>query len=279
MRQQLTRIEADTEQKKELLKRIINRQQTDEERQRLESSIVKLQSTLATLEQEYAVKEANLSIGQKANAEANRVLQSFEFENLPPIGLPSDATHVAFVIDTSGSMRNQLTQQLHYGVIAQITELLNRLPTVKKIQFLDSSGNYMLRDRKGFWLTDTTGVRRQALNTVLNYSTLSISDPEPGIRRALQDLKTNLQPNDYMSIYVIGDDFRGSTQGFLAKLDRLNPKLPGSEERAVSISAIGFPTSTDPFQLGALQGNTRFANVMREVAEAHDGVLILKPRI
>ena len=279
MRQQLTQLEADILQKTELLERAINRQQTDEERQRLESSIDKLQSTLAALEQEFDVKQTNLSIGQKANAEANRILQSFEFENLPPIGLPADATHVVFVIDTSGSMRNQLTKQLHYGVATQITELLNSLPTVKKIQFLDSSGNYMMRDRKGFWLNDTPGLRNQALQAVLNYPILSISDPEPGIRKAFRDLKTNLQVSDRMNIFVVGDDFRGSTESFLVKLDRLNPKMPATGKRAVSISAIGFPTSRDPFQLGAQQGNARFANIMREISEAHDGVLILKPRL
>lgn len=279
MRQQLAQIEADIAQKNEFLQRANNLRKTEKERQQLESLINTLKSNFAALEQELAAKQANLSIGQKAHAEANRVLQSFEFENLPPIGLPSDATHVVFVIDTSGSMRNQITQRLHNGVVAQITELLDSLPTVKKIQFLDSSGHYILRDRKDFWLNDTPGLRRQALQDVLNYPRFSISDLEPGIRKALRDLKTNLQADDYMSIYVMGDDFRGSTQSFLLKLDRLNPKLPGTEKRAVSISAIGFPTSTDPFQLGALQGNTRFANVMREVVEAHDGVLIMKPNI
>lgn len=279
MRQKLAQIVENTEQKKQLLERVINRQQTKKERQRLEASIKELQSTLETLEQEFAVKQANLSIGQKANAEANRILQSFEFEDLPPIGLPSDATHVVFVIDTSGSMRNQITGNLHYGVIIQITELLNNLPTLKKIQFLDSSGSYILKGSKGVWLADTNTLRKQALRGVLNYKTLSISDPEPGIRKALRDLKPSLQSTDYMSLYVIGDDFRGSTKSLLVKLDRINPKLPGSEQRAVSISAIGFPTSKDPFQIGALKGNTRFANVMREIAEAHDGVLILKPGI
>ena len=279
LRQQLTQIEADILQKAELLERTINRRQTDKERHRLKSSIDKLQSTLAALEQEFEIKQASLSIGEKANAEANRILQSFEFENLPPIGLPADATHVVFVIDTSGSMRNQLTKQLHYGVTAQITELLDSLPVVKKIQFLDSSGNYMMPDRKGFWLNDTPGLRNQALRAVLNYPILSISDPEPGIRKAFRDLKTNLQASDQMSIYVVGDDFRGSTESFLVKLDRLNPKIPATQKRAVSISGIGFPTSRDPFQLGALQGNARFANIMREIAEAHDGVLILKPRL
>jgi len=279
MREQLARIESEIAQRTEFLKRAINSWKTEEERQRLEAAILALQATLTALEQEFDVKQANLSIGQKANAEANRILQSFEFDNMPPIGLPVDATHVAFVIDTSGSMRNQLTQQLHNGVATQITDLLNSLPTVKKIQFLDSSGNYILRNRKSFWLVDTLGVRNQALKAVLNYPTLSISDPEPGIRKALQELKGSLKPNDYMSIYVIGDDFRGSKQSFLAKLEKLNPRLPDTQKRTVSISAIGFPTSTDPFQLGALQGNTRFADTMREVVQLHDGVLILKSSI
>ena len=279
MRQQLAQIVADTEQKEQLLNRAINLKQTKQERKRLEAAIEKLRSTLEELEQTFAIRQANLSISQKAQAEANRILQSFDFEDLPPIGLPSDATHAAFIIDTSGSMRNQMTGNLHYGVIAQITELLNSLPTVSKIQFLDSSGNYILKGSKGVWLKDTSVLRRQALQALLNYNPLSISDPEPGIRQAFRDLKPQLQGADYMSLYVIGDDFRGSTESLLVKLDRLNPKLPESEKRAVSISAIGFPTSKDPFQIGALEGNTRFANIMREIAEAHDGVLILKPNI
>lgn len=82
-----------------------------------------------------------------------------------------------------------------------------------------------------------------------------------------------------MSVYVVGDDFRGNTQGFLHKLDRLNPRDPKTGERAASINAIGFPTIQGPFLIGGLQGNNRFANIMREIAEAHQGVLILRPGI
>ena len=56
---------------------------------------------------------------------------------------PADATHVAFVIDTSGSMRNQLTQQLHVGLINQIQSSSIASPAVAPIQFFDTSGNYM----------------------------------------------------------------------------------------------------------------------------------------
>ena len=279
LRAQLAQLEADVASKTAQLAAASNREQTEQERQRIQSIVQELASELANLQQEYDSRRANLSASQQAAAEAKRLLQSFQHENLPPIGLPAEATHVAFIIDTSGSMRNQISKQLHYGVIEQITELLDSLPAVKRIQFLDTSGNYVLSDRKRYWLPDTPGLRQQALSAVLNYPILSVSDPEPGIRQAFRDLQPAIASDERMSLYVIGDDFRGSTQSFLLKLDRLNRRDPQSGARSVSVSAVGFPTLINPFQLGAPQGNTRFANIMREIAEAHDGVLILKPRI
>jgi hypothetical protein len=279
MRKELAMLEADIAEKSVRLDAAINSEQTSEERARILSLVQELESKLADLQQEYESRKANLSTGQQAAAEANRLLQSFKHEDLPPIGLPADATHVVFVIDTSGSMRNQLTNQLHFGVIEQIRELLDSLPEVQRIQFLDTSGNYMLAGRRSFWLPDTPGLRQQALRQILSYPVLSVSDPEPGVRRSIQDLKPQVGTAEKMSIYVIGDDFRGSTQSFLLKLDRLNPRNPSTGKRPVSISAVGFPTLINPFQIGAPQGNSRFANIMREIAEAHDGVLILKPGI
>jgi hypothetical protein len=279
MQAQLAMLEADVADKAARLDAAINSEQTSVERARILSLVQELESTLADLQQEYDSREANLSTRERAATEANRLLQSFKHEDLPPIGLPADATHVAFVIDSSGSMRNQMTGQLHYGVIEQIRELLDSLPEVTSIQFLDTSGNYMINSRRGFWLPDTAGLRQQALRQILSYPVNSVSDPEPGLRRAIRDLKPGINANDSMSIYVIGDDFRGSTQSLLIKLDRLNPRNPATGKRPVSISAVGFPTLINPFQIGAPQGNARFANIMREIAEAHDGVLILKPRI
>ncbi|PXA03024.1 hypothetical protein DDZ13_13975 [Coraliomargarita sinensis] len=279
MREKLAMLEADIAKKSAILEAAINSEDKSEERARILSLIQELESQLADLRQEYESRKANLSTAQQAAAEANRLLQSFKHEDLPPIGLPADATHVAFVIDTSGSMRNQMTKQLHYGVTEQIRELLDSLPEVRSIQFLDTSGNYMLGGRSGFWLPDTPGLRQQALRQILRYPVLSVSDPESGVRRSIQDLKPQVGPDGKMSIYVVGDDFRGSTQSFLLKLDRLNPRNPNTGKRPVSISAIGFPTLINPFQIGAPQGNARFANIMREIAEAHDGVLILKPSI
>jgi len=279
MRERLASLEADITEKRTRLDAASNREETSRERRRIESLVQELESKLADLQQEYESRRANLSRAGQEAAEAQRLLKNFPHEDLPPIGLPADATHVAFVIDTSGSMRNQLTQQLHSGVIEQIRELLDSLPEVSRIQFLDTSGNYMLGGRRGFWLPDTPGLRQQALQQMRRYPVMSVSDPEPGLRRSIRDLKPQLADDDRMSLYVIGDDFRGSTQSLLLKLDRLNPRDPRTGKRPVSISAVGFPTLVNPFQLGAPQGNARFANIMREIAEAHDGVLILKPGI
>ncbi|NBB78069.1 MAG: hypothetical protein GVY36_01260 [Verrucomicrobia bacterium] len=276
---ELAMLEADVANKAAQLEAAINSEQTSQERARIQSIIQELESKLADLQQEYDSRQANLSTGQQAAAEAKRLLQSFKHEDLPPIGLPADATHVAFIIDTSGSMRNQLTGQLHYGVTEQIRELLDSLPEVQSIQFLDTSGNYMLGGRAGYWLPDTPGLRQQALRRILRYPVSSASDPTRGLRKSIGDLKPGLTDADRMSLYVIGDDFRGSTQSLLINLDRLNPRDPNTSKRPVSISAVGFPTLVNPFRIGAPQGNTRFANVMREIAEAHDGVLILKPSI
>lgn len=274
----LDAIESDIRQKSSILTTANESQKQTEERNRIQSTIQELESTLADLQQEFESRQANLSATQKEAAEKKRILTSFEYEDLPPIGLPAESTHVAFVIDTSGSMRNQITGQLHFGVVEQIREILDSLPEVDRIQFLDTSGNYMTGNRSGIWLPDTPALRRQILNQLVNYPTLSVSDPEPGVRRAIRDLKPRLAGSETMSIYMLGDDFRGNTQNLLLKLDRLNPRNPATGKRPVSISAIGFPTTINLFQLGAPQGNARFANLMRQIAEDHDGVLILKPR-
>ena len=243
----------------------------------LQSEIRSLEAQLAQLEREYESRRSTLSAGAREAARAERLLERFPVENLTPVGLPADVSHAAFVIDTSGSMRNQLTKRLHPAVLDQIRGILDALPKVNSMQFLDTSGNYIFRGRAGFWLPDTGGLRQQALNRISVHSVLSTSDPERGIETAIRDLKSGLGEGERMGVYVLGDDFRGSTESFLADLDRLNPANRASGERPVSISAVGFPTMSNPFQIGRPQGNVRFANIMRRIAESHDGVLILRP--
>ena len=279
LRETLETLEANIREKISQLESALTSQQNNEERSRVESRIQELKSQLADLQQEYTIRQSNLSTSQREAAEAERLLKSFEYENLPPIGLPAEATHVAFIIDTSGSMRNQFTKLLHSAVIEQIRDLLESLPKVQSIQFIDTSGNYMLFGKGGYWLPDTSGLRNQALTQLRAYPFLSESDPEDGVRRAMRDLKPSVKPGEKMSLYIIGDDLHGSTKAVLSDLDRMNPRDPATGKRKVSISGVGFPTIGNPFQIGVPQGNANFANIMREIAEAHDGVLILNPRL
>lgn len=251
--------------------------QNQEQIQALQAEITALQSRDRSLEKELESLKANLSKAEAESASARRLLKSFPYEDLPPIGLPSDATHLVFVIDTSGSMRNQFTQQIHGAVIRQLSRILDSLPSLERIQFIDTSGNYIMPART--WLPDTPSLRRDALQRLLEYPFLSVSDPEPGLRRVFRDLADSASNSGHMSVYLVGDDFRGNTKGFLLLLERLNPRDPGTGQRAASINAIGFPTIQGPFLIGGLQGNTRFANIMRETAETHQGVLILRPGI
>lgn len=249
------------------------KERTDE----LRSQIAELQSRRQQLENELVSSTANQTRAEAEAAKARRLLESFPYEDLPPIGLPSDSTHVIFIVDTSGSMRNQFTQQIHGAVIQQVSAILDSLPSVQRIQFMDTSGNFIMPATT--WLPDTASVRRDALQRLRNYPVLSVSDPEPGLRRLFNGLAKSVDKNQYMSVFVVGDDFRGNTKGFLLQLDRLNPSDPNTGQRAASINAIGFPTIQGPVFTGGLQGNTRFANIMREIAEAHQGVLILRPGI
>ncbi|PDH28972.1 MAG: hypothetical protein CNE95_05645 [Puniceicoccaceae bacterium MED-G30] len=248
-----------------------------EQLESLSRQIEQLQSRKERLEEELASAAGNQTKAETEAAKAKRLLESFPYQDLPPIGLPAEATHVVFVVDTSGSMRNQFTQQIHSAVIRQLSAILDSLPAVQRIQFFDTSGQSVMPS--GTWLPDTPSLRKDALQRLRNYPLLSVSDPEPGLRRVFRDLAPSVGKNQQMSVYVVGDDFRGNTRGFLHQLDRLNPRDSASGKRPASINAIGFPTIQGPFLIGGLQGNTRFANIMREIAEAHQGVLILRPGI
>ena len=64
MRAQLAQLEADVANKAALLEASIHSKQTDKERQRIQSIIQELETTLADLQQEFDSKQANLSTNQ-----------------------------------------------------------------------------------------------------------------------------------------------------------------------------------------------------------------------
>ena len=94
MRTQLAQLEADVANKAALLEASINSKQTEQERQRIQSIIQALETTLADLQQEFDSKKANLSTSQQAAAKATRLLQSFKHEDLPPMRPTSPSSSI-----------------------------------------------------------------------------------------------------------------------------------------------------------------------------------------
>lgn len=276
LRAQLSELEKTLIRKSEQLTQQASAQAIAAELEKTQNNLPALKSKLRELETALQKSTATLSGFERNRTEQQRILNELNATPLTPIGLPNDATHLAFVIDTSGSMRHPFTQQIHNAVLQEVQSILTQLEKVEKIQFLDSSGRYLLKSTRGQWIENQAITQQKALQALRQYPHASVSDPARGVRQAIQDLLPKLAPGKVLSLFVLGDDFRGSTQALLRSLDRSNPKNGNSQQRAASISAIGFPTRTSPFTIAAPVGNTRFANIMREVVHEHNGALILR---
>jgi hypothetical protein len=276
LRAQLSELEKTLIRKSEQLTQQASAQAIAAELEKTQNNLPALKSKLRELETALQKSTATLSGFERNRTEQQRILNELNTTPLTPIGLPNDATHLAFVIDTSGSMRHPFTRQVHNAVLQEVQSILTRLEKVEKIQFLDSSGRYLLKSTRGQWIENQAITQQKALQALRQYPHASVSDPARGVRQAIQDLLPKLAPGKVLSLFVLGDDFRGSTQALLRSLDRSNPKNGNSQQRAASISAIGFPTRTSPFTIAAPVGNTRFANIMREVVHEHNGALILR---
>jgi hypothetical protein len=80
-----------------------------------------------------------------------------------------------------------------------------------------------------------------------------------------------------MGIYILGDEYNSSepAEVVMGKIDALNPR-DASGSRAVTISAIGFPT-TIRYQFSMGNTGLRFANLMRQLTNEHDGSFVALP--
>ena len=189
-----------------------------------------------------------------------------------PVGLPIESNYIAFVFDTSGSMRDTTTDQIHPAAIQKIQNVLDSYPEIRGMQFLDADGRFMLRGTPGIWLEDKPETRRGALMALTNYPTFSNSNPVPGIFRAIRSLYQPDNEEMRMAVFVFGDEFTGRAEPVISRLETINPRKENGD-RHVSISAVGFPTVLRYPLMGAHTG-MKFANLMREVAYKHDGAFI-----
>jgi hypothetical protein len=192
-----------------------------------------------------------------------------------PIGLPPSGTHIAFIIDSSGSMRDPNTERIWPIVLKKFEEVLDSYPEVKGIQFLDADGRFILGGRQAEqrWLGDSVENRAAIKDALHNYDIFSNSNPVPGIVRALRTLYDENNPEMRMTLFILGDEFTGTADAVLRRLDELNPKDEATGKRKIVINAIGFPTAV---KMGFSMGNTgvKYANLVREVCYQHGGAFI-----
>ena len=190
-----------------------------------------------------------------------------------PVGLTIGQNYIAFVIDTSGSMRDPNTGGLWSIAIRKIEEVLDAYPQVDGIQVLNADGGFILGTRGGTgWLPDNRDTRDQIKRVLRRYDQDTISNPVPGIYQVFRRLYNREDPKMKLGIYVFGDEFTETADAVLRRLDELNPE-DETGQRKVVINAVGFPTT---IRYSFSMGNTglKFANLMREVCHRHGGAFI-----
>ena len=221
----------------------------------------KLLTDLEQVEDELAVMQTDPEIEQKK-------------EMVPsPVGVPVESNHIAFVIDTSGSMRDPNTSLIWGYVIQKFEETLDSYPEVKGIQLLDADGHFIMgRGMRRKWMPDNRETREYMVRAVRLYPYNSDSNPVPGIAQAIRQLAEPDNEEMKMGIYVFGDEFTGRSEPVLNTLDRLN-KEDEDGDRFVRINAVGFPNVIGG-GLSLSQSGLKFANLMRELTYEHGGLLL-----
>ncbi len=195
-----------------------------------------------------------------------------------PVGLPIGNNYIAFVIDTSGSMRDPNTDGIWPIAIRSIESVLDSYPQIDGIQLLDGDGRFVLgrsgREGTASWLPDSRETRDSIRRVLRRYQQDTVSNPVPGIYNAMKFLYDKDNPKMKMGIFVFGDEFASSDTAdvVLNRLEVLNP-ADESGNRKVTINAVGFPT-TIRYQFSMYNTGLRFANLMRTVCYLHGGAFI-----
>jgi hypothetical protein len=206
-----------------------------------------------------------VSAQQELTEEMKRLLGAqFRRKDDSPIGgVPVDSEYIIFIIDTSGSMANYAWPLM----LAKMQEVLDAYPTVKGWQVMNDEGGYMFPSYRGKWLPDTPNQRRLTLERLRNWFPFSNSSPVEGIVEAI---RTYHSSGLRISLYVLGDEFTGSSIDSVVRAVDLMNREDKSGRRRVRIHAIGFPVRPDAPQYTSV----RFATLMRIVCDRNGGTFV-----
>ncbi len=274
---QLLRLQQELQQVKgtsEVLNRELKtrRIQLSEEQQK----IARLRGDLSAIKGQYesSRKEADVaneiegrlvSAQQELTDEMKRLLGSqFRRKDDSPIGgVPVDSEYIIFIIDTSGSMASYAWPL----VLKKMQEVLDIYPQVKGWQVMSDEGAYMFPTYRGKWLPDTPQQRRLVLDRLRNWFPFSNSSPVEGIVEAI---RTYYSSGKRISLYVLGDEFTGSSIDSVVRSVDLINREDRTGRRRVRIHAIGFPVRPDAPQYTSV----RFATLMRILCERNGGTFV-----
>lgn len=190
-----------------------------------------------------------------------------------PVSFPRDSTHIALVLDTSGSMRDRRDALLWSGVAEKLDAILTANPGAKALQLLDADGKYLIgRSGPNGWLPNTEDTRRKIKTLVKTHRDESKSAVAPGICEALKRLHVPADQEMKMSVFFVGDEFTENPVPVLRELNALNP-VGADGKRRITINAIGFPsTIITPFGMGRM--GFKFADLMRTIVAQHGGTFV-----
>jgi len=206
-----------------------------------------------------------VSAQQELTEEMKRVLGAqFRRKDDSPIGgVPVDSEYIIFIIDTSGSMANYAWPLM----LRKMQEVLDVYPSVKGWQVMSDEGAYMFPTYRGRWLPDTPVQRKLVLERLRDWFPFSNSSPVEGIVEAI---RTYYASGLRISLYVLGDEFTGSSiDSVVRSVDMIN-REDKSGRRRVRIHAIGFPVRPDAPQYTSV----RFATLMRILCERNGGTFV-----
>jgi hypothetical protein len=178
-------------------------------------------------------------------------------------GLPVDSEYIIFIIDTSGSMANYAWPLM----LRKMQEVLDAYPTVKGWQVMSDEGAYMFPSYRGRWLPDTPAQRKLVLDRLRDWFPFSNSSPVEGIVEAI---RTYHSTGKRISLYVVGDEFTGSSVDSVVRAVDIINREDRTGERRVRIHALAFPVRPDAPQFTSV----RFATLMRVLCARNGGTFV-----
>ena len=254
-----------------------------EQQQELRKEVIGLEQELLSLEQQRQEKLVGSGAQQAILRQLHEAKQDLteEMRRMQALtvvsqrdnfigGVPVDSEYIIFIIDTSGSMQKYAWN----AVRRKMAEILEIYPQVRGIQVMNDMGDYMFSQYSGRWIKDTPARRSAILKRLGSWTPFSNSSPVEGIEAAIRRFYAT---DKKISLYIFGDDFsRGSIQEVVETVNAINRSRGGGASR-VRIHAVGFPVLfTQP---GAQQNITRFAALMRRLAEDNDGSFVGLPSL